>query len=284
MSQFVPGVVEVDGRRCLIIADAISHTLADGDVVLLEQIGEFNIFCSAEELAKKKAQHGGLPVYGYWQTLYHSQHWTPESGIVAYRDGASGQYVSVDLDEKSAVTGEVVNGVAIASAGEVCDPQAIRWIDIKLTEISLPKNPAMTLTEQLAQQRQSRRTFLLVGASLVLALIVGAILGGGIAHKEMQVVEAELTKLNNAIAMAQASIKDLSRTRLLEHPKQSAVLNLLESLSWVSGFDIPISAIDDIQLSVPHQSYSHSVEILSHYGVSFDEQWLADGTVVLSLR
>lgn len=284
MNQFVPGITEIQGRQCLIVADAISHALPTEEVVLLDQVGDFNIFCLAEELAKKKAKYENLPIYGYWQTLYRSGHWQPSSGIIAYQHGSGGQYVSVDIDEKNAVTGEVVNGVAIATAGEICDQQTIQWIDLSLTALNLPKNPAMTLTEQLARQGKYRKTLLIASIAIISTLVAGVILGGWIADRETRINKAEFSALNQKIATARVVIEDLSQTRLVAHPNQTAILNLLESLSWVTGLEIPISAVDKIKLSIPYQSYSDLIAVLKHYDVPFEDQWLADGKVVVSLQ
>ena len=284
MTIFVPGLLEINGKKCLIIADSLSHELPTSGTVLLEQMEGFNIFCLAEELMAKKAEYRGVPVYGYWQTLYASNHWQPETGITAYKHGNIGQYVAIDLDEKIATTGEVVDGRAVATAGEQLHQTQIRWLEIATDRITLPSCPAMTMAEEIAAQEKNNRTILMAISLAILALILGLISGSWYANKEARRLEAHHEALMVQIEEAQTIVSELKRTKLAIVPNQHELLNLLEALSWVEGIEIPNSEINAIQLSLPYRSYNDAINILTQHNVRYHEHWLSTGRVQLSLQ
>ena len=284
MTSFVPGILEIKGKRCLIIADSLSHELPASDTVLLERIDGFNIFCLAEELITKKAMHRGVPVYGYWQTLYAAKQWQPDTGITAYKHGDTGQYVVVDLDEKTAITGEVVDGRAVAVVGEQFDPAQIRWLEIMTEQITLPSRAAMTMAEQISAQEKNNRNLLLTASFWVLALIFGLVLGSWYADKEARHLEAQHEALVSEIEAVQAVVDGLKQTKLIAVPNQQEILSLLEDLSWIEGIEIPNSKINAIQLSVPYQSYTNMIYVLAQHDIPYTERWLSDGRVQVSLQ
>ena len=284
MTLFVPGVLQIKGKRCLIIADSVSHELPASDTVLLAQAEDFNIFCLASELIEKKALHRGIPVYGYWQTLYASMRWQPDTGIVAYQHNNVGQYVAVDLDEKTATTGEIVDGRAVATAGEQFNEEQIRWLRITTDEIVLPSRAAMTMAEQIATQAQSNRTMLLAGSFIVFALIFGLMSGSWFADRKIKHFETQREALKTEIDTAQIAVVKLKRTRLAVVPDQRKILNLLEELSWIEGIEIPNSKMNAIRLSVPYQSYADTIYVLARHDISYTEQWSSEGHVQVSLQ
>ncbi len=284
MTTFAPGLLEINGKKCLIIADSLSHELPASGTVLLERVEGFNIFCLAEELVAKKAMYRSVPVYGYWQTLYASKHWRPETGITAYKHGNIGQYVAIDLDEKTATTGEVVDGCAVATAGEQLQQAQIRWLEIATEDITLPSRPAMTMAEQIAAQEKNNRTILAAVSLAILALIFGLVSGSWYADKEARHLEAHHEALTVQIEEAQTMVSELKKTKLAVAPDQHELLNLLEALSWVEGIEIPNSEIDAIQLSIPYQSYNDAIHILTRHNIRYSEHWLPAGRVQLSLQ
>ena len=285
MTSFTPGIVKIKGKQCLIIADSVSHELPSSGTVLLEQVGAFNIFCLAEELVAKKAAHRNMPVYGYWQTLYASKRWQPDTtGISAYKDGPSGQYVAVDLDEKTAITGEVVEGCAVAAAGEQFNQEQIHWLEMTTDEITLPSRAAMTMAEQIAARERKNKTMLLVVSVALLALIGGIISGSWFAELKLEHSKSQHAALTTEIETAQTTIAALKGRRLVTMPNQQAILKLLEALSWVEGIEIPNSKINAIQLSVPYQSYTDMIDILAQHDIPYTEQWLPSGQVQVSLQ
>lgn len=284
MSSFTPGVIEINGKRCLIIADSVSHELPTSGTVLLEQVEGFTIFCLAEELVKKKAIHRGLPVYGYWQTLYASKLWYPDRGIAAYRHNNGGQYVAVDLDEKTATTGEVVDGVAIAAVGEQLDDKQIRWLEIMLQDITLPNRAAMTVAEQIAKQEKNNRTLLLTVFFALSALIFGWFSGSWFAKLEIRQAEEQRMLLATEVETMRATVAELKKIKLVGIPDQREILSLLESLIWIEGIEVPNSDINAVQLSVPYRSYTDTIYILAQHDIPYTERWLADGRVEINLR
>ena len=284
MTTFVPGLLEINGKKCLIVADSLSHELPASGTVLLERVEGFNIFCLAEELVAKKAMYRGVPVYGYWQTLYASNHWKPETGIIAYKHGTIGQYVAIDLDEKIATTGEVVDGRAVATAGEQLRQAQIRWLEITTEEITLPSRPAMTMTEQIAAQEKSNRTVLATVSLAILALILGSVSGSWYVDKEARRFEVHREALTAQIETARATVSELKKTKLATAPDQHELLTLLEALSWIEGIEIPNSEIHAIQLSLPYRSYNDAIYILTQHDIRYTEDWLPDGRVRLSLQ
>ncbi len=284
MTTFAPGLLEINGKKCLIIADSLSHELPVSGTVLLERVEGFNIFCLAEELVAKKAMYRGVPVYGYWQTLYASNHWQPETGITAYKHGTIGQYVAIDLDEKIATTGEVVDGCAVATAGEQLQQTQIRWLEITIEEITLPSRPAMTMAEQIAAQEKNNRTVLAAVSLAILALILGSVSGSWYINKEARHFEAHHEALTVQIEEARAMVSELKKTRLATAPDQHELLTLLEDLSWVEGIEVPNSEINAIQLSVPYRSYNDAIHILTRYNIRYAERWLPTGRVRLGLQ
>ena len=284
MTQFVPGILEIDGKECLIIADSVSHELPSAGTVLLDRIEGFNIFCLAEELIAKKAMHRGIPVYGYWQSLYATKRWQPDTGIAAYKHGDTGQYVAVDLDEKTATTGEIVDGRAVAVAGEQFDQSQIRWLEITTEEITLPSRPAMTMAEQIAAQEKNNKVLLATAFFAALALIFGLVSGSWYADKETRHREAQHEALIAEVDAAQVVVDGLKQTKLVAAPDQREILSLLEDLSWIEGIEIPNSKINAIQLSVPYQSYTDMIYVLAQHDIPYTERWLSDGRVQVSLR
>lgn len=284
MTRFTPGVLEINGKRCLIIADSVSHELPSSGTVLLESIEGFNIFCLAEELITKKAMYRGMPVYGYWQSLYASKCWQPDTGITAYKHGDTGQYIAVDLDEKTATTGEVVDGSAVAVAGEQLDQAQIRWLEISIDQITLPDSPAMTMAEQIAVQEKSNKTLLATVSFAILALIFGLVSGSWYVDREVSLFETRHEALISEVEAARATAERLKKTKLIAVPDQQDILSLLEDLSWVEGIEIPNSKIAAIQLSVPYGSYTDTIYILERHHISYTEQWLSDGHVQVGLQ
>ena len=284
MTAFTPGLLEINGKKCLIIADSLSHELPASGTVLLERVEGFNIFCLAEELIAKKAMYRGVPVYGYWQTLYASKRWQPDTGITAYKHDKVGQYVAIDLEEKIATTGEVVDGYAVAIAGEQLEQAQIRWLEITTKEITLPSRPAMTMAEQVAAQEKNNRAMLAAVSLAVLALVFGLISGSWYANKEARHLDAQREVLTMQIDAAQATVSELKKTKLATAPDQHEILMLLEALSWIEGIEIPNSKINAIQLSVPYRSYNDAVHILKQHNIRHTEHWLPSGRVQLSLK
>ena len=284
MTAFTPGLLQINGKKCLIIADSLSHELPTSGTVLLERVEGFNIFCLAEELIAKKAMYRGVPVYGYWQTLYASKRWQPDTGITAYKHDNIGQYVTIDLEEKIATTGEVVDGFAVATAGEQLDQAQIRWLEITTEDITLPSRPAMTMAEQVAAQEKNNRAMLATVSLAVLALIFGLISGSWYADREARRLEAHRQVLTAQIDAAQATVSELKKTKLATPPDQHEILMLLEALSWIEGMEIPNSEINAIQLSIPYQSYNDAVHILTRHNIRYSEHWLPSGRVELSLK
>ena len=284
MTAFTPGLLEINGKKCLIIADSLSHELPASGTVLLERVEGFNIFCLAEELIAKKAMYRGVAVYGYWQTLYASKRWQPDTGITAYKHDKIGQYVAIDLEEKIATTGEVVDGCAVAIAGEQLEQAQIRWLEITTDEIILPSRPAMTMAEQVAAQEKNNRAMLATVSLAILALIIGLISGSWYANREARHLEAQREVLTVQIDAAQATVSELKKTKLATAPDQHEILTLLEALSWIEGIEIPNSKIDAIQLSVPYRSYNDAIHILTRHNIRHTEQWLPSGRVQLSLK
>ncbi len=284
MTIFVPGLLEINGKKCLIVADSLSHELPASGTVLLERVEGFNIFCLAEELVAKKAMYRGVPVYGYWQTLHASNHWQPETGITAYKHGTIGQYVAIDLDEKIATTGEVVDGRAVATAGEQLRQAQIRWLEITTDEITLPSCPAMTMAEQIAAQEKNNRAVLAAVSLAILALLLGSVSGSWYADKETRRIEAHYEALTAQIEVARATVSELKKTKLATAPDQHELLTLLEALSWIEGIEIPNSEMSAIQLSLPYRSYNDAIYILTQHNIRYTENWLPDGRVRLSLQ
>jgi len=284
MTQFAPGLLKIKGKRCLIIADSVSHTLPESGVVLLKQTEGLNIFCLAAELAAKKAAHPDIPVYGYWQTLYATQHWRPSSGVVAYRHQHSGQYVAVDSDEKTATTGEVIDGHALAAAGEQLEQQRIKWLEVSVDEITLPSRPAMTMAEQIAAQQQSNKALLLAGFFALLALLAGAFLGAWFGDRETQQSLAQRAALAAEVEAAAATVDKLAKTKLVAIPNQQPLLELLAALSWVEDIDVPNAKIDALQISVPYRSYMDAIYLLAQHDIAYTEHWLAEGRVAFHLQ
>ncbi|MXX98740.1 MAG: hypothetical protein F4Y58_02370 [Gammaproteobacteria bacterium] len=284
MTLFVPGLLKIKGKRCLILADSVSHELPASGTVLLERVAGFNIFCLAEELVEKKAAHHGIPVYGYWQTLYASKQWQPDSGIAAYRHNNIGQYVAVDSDEKTAITGEVVDGHAVATVGEQFNQEQVCWLEISTADIVLPSQSAMTIAERIARQENNNRTILAMGSFAALALILGVMSGSWFADNTARRLDAQREILIAEVEHAQIALAKLKETKLVAVPNQQDILNLLEALSWVEGIEIENSKMDAIQLSVPYQSYTDMIYVLAQHDIPYTEQWLAEGRVQVSLR
>ena len=285
MTLFTPGIVKIKGKQCLIIADSVSHELPSSGTVLLEQVGAFNIFCLAAELIEKKAAYRNMPVYGYWQTLYASKKWQPDmAGISAYQHDNNGQYVAVDLDEKTAITGEIVNGRAVAVAGEQFNQDQIQWLEVTVDEITLPSRVAMTMAEQIATRERKNKNRLLAASFIVLALIGGIISGSWFAELELKHLKSQRAALMTEIDTVQAAITELKAHKLATVPNQQEILELLEALSWVEGIEIPNSNINTIQLSVPYQSYMDMIYILAQHDIPYTERWLPSGQVQVSLR
>ena len=284
MTLFTPGIMNIKGKQCLIIADSVSHVLPTAGTVLLEQIEGFSIFCSTTELIEKKRMHRGVPVYGYWQTLYASKLWHPDNGIVAYKHNNIGQYVAVDLDEKSAVTGEVVDGHAVATVGEHFNSQNIRWLEVTTDEITLPSHSAMTMADQIATRDHKHKTILAKLSLIILALILGWVSGAWFSDRKVKQLEVQRESLTTEIANARMAVDELKKRTLASVPNQSAILNLLEELSWIEDIEIPNSNINAIQLSVPYLSYTDMIYVLARHDIPYTEQWLPSGRVQVDLQ
>ena len=285
MTPFIPGIVKIKGKQCLIIADSLSHELPSSGTVLLEQAETFNIFCLASELIEKKTAHRNMPVYGYWQTLYASNLWQPNTtGISAYQHDNIGQYVAIDLDEKTAITGEIVDGRAVAVAGEQFNQDQIRWLEVTTDEITLPNHEAMTVAEQIVARERKNKTILLAASFVTLALIGGIISGMWVAEFKLKHSKLLHEDLTTQIETAQTNIARLKEHKLITMPNQQRILKLLEALSWIEGIEIPNSNINAIQLSVPYQSYEDLIYILAQHNIPYTEQWLPSGHVQVSLQ
>ena len=284
MTLFVPGVLEIKGKQCLIVADSVSHTLPTSGVVLLEQVDGFNIFCLAAELSEKKATYPGLPIYGYWQTLYTSKRWHPNNGVVAYRYNNRGQYVAIDLDEKTAISGEVVDGNAVATVGEHFNQDKIQWIEINTDEIILPNHSVMTMAEQVAKRGESNKTISAIVGCTVFSLIVGLVSGAWFANSKTEDLETQRAVLITELTKARNAFTELKKTKLATIPNQYQILQLVEELSWIDGIEIPNTKINAIQLSVPYQSYIDMIYVLARHDIPYIEQWLPSGRVQVSLQ
>ncbi|MBC6413458.1 MAG: hypothetical protein GDA45_00765 [Chromatiales bacterium] len=284
MTLFTPGILNIKGKRCLIIADSVGHALPASKTVLLEQVEGFSIFCLTEELIEKKAIYRGVPIYGYWQTLYASKQWRPDNGIFAYKHNHIGQYVAVDLDEKTAVTGEVVDGRAVATVGEQLNTHQIQWLEVNIDDITLPDRSAMTMAEQIATREQKHKTILAAVLFSAVALLFGWLSGSWLTDRNIKQLEVQRQTLSAEIESAQTVVAELKKRKLATMPNQSAILTLLEELSWIEDIEIPNAEIDAIQLSVPYQSYTDMIYVLARHDVPYTEQWLPSGRVQVRLQ
>ena len=277
MTQFLPGVVEIGGKRCLVIADVISSQIESGiECVLLATVDQSTyIYCHTQAITEARQAHPGLPVYGYWQTLFENERWTPKDGICAYQnEHGSGQYVQ--RNRTTTTSGEVRGGVAIAMPGETVNADEIEWLDIETTTLKAPK-PAMTWDERAAQKRSSRQQVFLRAGAGVVAAFVGIILGTVGIEATRSSLSAQQEQLEVAIEQANVEVGQLSKTRLLEYPNQQAILRLLGDLSYVDGLDIAQSELDIIRVRVPWQQRAVLIEVLDQHQATYQQQLLPDG-------
>ena len=237
MNKFLPGVLEIQGQKCLIIPDLVSSGLPTDNVILLKNIEIFNICCNKDELINARAQYGSnFLVFGYWQTLYASRQWHPkEMPIAAYQnESGEGQCVVVDIGDDSAVTYSVSGGKVIAR-GNTLDEENINWLEIPLGVIHLPAEPAMTITEKFAHRGRQKRKAVGTGLFATASLAAGVVLGAWFADLEAQRFQEEISSLQAQVHQVSEEIDRLAQTKRLNNTAQSNLLMFLNDISRINN-------------------------------------------------
>ena len=233
MSACRPGaVVTVEGRRCVVLRDAVAHVLPPSDeLVVLGCSDRKMVYCSLPELHRARRRHPGLPAYGFWQILLHSGMVSKDEVLQAiYIDGKDGQYLYQDA-VGVAFTGEIRNGVVIANGGYALDPGAARVIGCEVRELRLPAAPALSFEER--ERRRAARRFRLVLCAGAAAVFLGSALIAYEAERRGAVaaLEAARAALEARVETLAAGRAALREKRVSEWPDQRQALERLMNLA-----------------------------------------------------
>ncbi len=247
MSACRPGaVVTVAGRRCVVLRDAVVHTLPPADdIVVLDRLDGRMVYCALSELKRAREQHPGLPAYGFWQLLLGS-------GLVdkgerlqtVYLDGRNGQYLYQDAPAV-VFSGEIRDGVLIANGGYAPDPDTARAIVCEVQNLRLPRKAALSFEERERERAARKFRFALQLTSVAAALGVALLIYNGKRHAydaEQETLRDALAVRAEALAAHKAALEDL---RISHWPDQRRTLDELLHLALAfEKFTVPETPLD----------------------------------------
>ena len=252
MSAYQPGaVVNVCGRRCVILRDAVAHTLPPSDdIVVIDRCDGKMIYCALSVLKRAREQYPRLPAYGFWQILFHSGLVNQSERLQAiYFDQNSGQYLYQE-GSKVAFTGEIRDRKLIATAGYTLADNVIvgnaAAIRCETQRLRLPRTMVLSFEER-ERARVARRVRFASGFA-ALAIFLGAAL---LAYQNKQraydadqklVLDALATRVDDLAAQKMA----LQETRIEKWPDQRHKLDDLLRLAIVfERFTLPETPLGD---------------------------------------
>lgn len=253
MSGFAPGAVAtVGGQRCVVLRDAVAHALPPADdVVVIERFDGRLVYCAAEELKRARKLGPGLPAYGFWQILLHSEALDKAERLQAvYFDGKNGQYL---YQEAPSVffTGEIRAGRWIAAAGYPLDPASGRVVACDAGRLRLPRKAVLSFEER--ERRQAARKLRLALHFAAVAVFLGAAWfaydGKRRGHDAgLQTAHAALELHAEALEARKAGLRE---TRVGEWPDQRRALDdLLYFAIALEEFALPETPLDGPQFEV----------------------------------
>ncbi len=246
MSVYKPGIeVTIGGCRCVVICDAVAHTLPPSDdVVVLDRLDGRMVYCALSSLKYARERYPGLPAYGFWQVLLSSGLVDKAGRLQAvYFDERNGQYLYQDA--AVAFTGEIRNGALLANGGYALDPSAARVIACEIRDLRLPRKAALSFEERERERvaRKFRFASRLAAVAVFLSVALLAYDGKRRSYEaDLQVARDALEVRAEALAVRKVALRE---TRIEKWPDQHATLDdLLHFAIALERFTLPETPLE----------------------------------------
>jgi len=221
-------VVEIEGRRCIVIRDEVSISATESAGILVDQellTDNYKLWMSSEVMDELASKHGGLPIFGLWQVLLSSGYIEGDykvfvvptnengDGHYLYRDNSIWRVGIVFQDELQGLPDEYLTSLT---------DDDILLLEIEVEELSRPAKRVLSITEQATVKSKEQK---IVRRQVVAAVCsVAAVLFGverylDFMHKkEKMEYESEQTVLTSL----NARIQILKTDRATFKPDQQA--------------------------------------------------------------
>lgn len=234
-----PGeVIAVGGRRYVLAPDAASRRLppSSHDVAVLGRSDGVFFFTASDALARLRAAHPGLPVYGFWQVMFASRlvdHGHRLQAVCFDRFG-NGQYLYREPESESLFIGELRDGMPIPAPGCSFACDTIKILAPACEDLREP--PAETLVAHVARRRPAgRRAWAGVACGALLLAMGGAALNEYARHAEQAERAARYAALGAEVGRLLGRRDALNARRVAVWPAQWRTLRPFARLA-ASGY------------------------------------------------
>jgi len=221
-------VVEIEGRRCIVIRDEVSISATESAGILVDDSllsDNYKLWMSAEVMDELVAKHGSLPVYGLWQVLFTSGYIEGDYKVfvVPTSENGDGHYLYSDgtVIRVGIVFQDELQGLPDEYLTELTDDDLL-LIDIDDEGLTRPAKRVLSVTEQAtlrSKEQKIVRRQIVAGVCSVAAVLFGVERYLDFMHKkekmEFKSEQVVLTSLNERIDL-------LKRDRATFKPDQQA--------------------------------------------------------------
>jgi hypothetical protein len=229
--------VFIDGEEVVVVRDLVGTPQAGGkDTEVYSQVegkgsdGRPPIYVAESDLGRLRESYPSINVYGLWQILFHNRAVEFGGRLITYKlNETGGMYLIMESG------GDLNDPSRIAHSGEYFDNYSVDFIendlaaainiDVDITTLRLPPQPAYTrveLTEKKKSENQ-RRWIVVAGLCGLLVVAAGATnYGMSTVYKSRM---ADYTTKRALIEELNGRVKTLSQERLLKRPDDSVTLS-----------------------------------------------------------
>lgn len=240
MAQFSLGKpITIDGEEVVVVRDVIDTHQVGKDAEtysIVEQRGDDGrpaIYVAENDLARLRDDYPGIKVYGLWQILFYNNAvrlgaqlvtfpLTETGGLYLVLDGAG------DFNDPASITqsGEYVDRY-IPDLHDVIDLNNANVLDVDLTSLKLPPQPAYTRLELSDKLKAAnKRRWLVVGSFCAVIMVIAAAGNYGLQtiYKSRM---ADYTTKHVLIDDLSGRVRALSAERLIKRPDDAVALKQL---------------------------------------------------------
>lgn len=238
--------VYIDGQEVVVVRDVVGTPGASGKDSEVFSIVEHKgsdgrppIYVAENELARLREHYPGINVYGLWQILFYNRAVKLGAQVITFPlNDTGGMYLIMENG------GDLHDPSRIAQSGEYIDNFIVDFIDfdldkasridVDLTTLRLPPQPAYTRLELSDKIRaENNRRWMVVGGLCAMFMVAALATNYGLStiHKSRM---ADYATKRGLIDELTARIESLSSERLVQRPDDSGTLAQLFRIFEIS--------------------------------------------------
>jgi len=229
MANIANKVVEIEGRRCIVIRDEVSvqkpeavSQLIDSDLLT----GDNQLWVSSEVMDELIKKHGELPVYGLWQLIVSSGYLNDDYKVFVLPvnesgDGSHYLYHHNDVWHAGIVYQDELQGLPDTLLEGLTDDDVLA-LDVDPSELVKPAQRVLSVREKIALRNKERKIVqrqIVAAISAMVAVVFGMERYLDFNHKKEN-IEYELSQ--TILTSINATIEILKTDRATYRPDQKA--------------------------------------------------------------